>query len=124
MYYVGIDIGSTASKVAVYDENKKDFVELFMIPTGWSGVETASKILEILKEKNINKDNSYFVGTGYGRVSIEYANDTITEITCHAKGTNFLFNNLSGTLIDIGGQDTKIIKIKDGKVDNFIMNDK
>ena len=49
MYYVGIDIGSTASKVVVYDENKKDFVELFMIPTGWSGVETASKILEILK---------------------------------------------------------------------------
>ena len=124
MYYVGIDIGSTASKVAVYDESKNDFVELFMIPTGWSGVETASKILEILKEKNINKDNSYFVGTGYGRVAIEYANDTITEITCHAKGTNFLFNNLSGTLIDIGGQDTKIIKIRDGKVDNFIMNDK
>ncbi len=124
MYYVGIDIGSTASKVAVYDENKKEFIDLFMLPTGWSGIETASKIFKTLKEKDINKDNSYFVGTGYGRVAIEYANSTITEITCHSKGANFLFNNLDGSLIDIGGQDTKIIKIKNGKVDNFIMNDK
>ena len=124
MYYIGIDIGSTASKVAVFDDEKNDLTELFMIPTGWSGVEAASKILEMLKEKNINKENSYFTGTGYGRVSIEYANKTVTEITCHAKGANFLFNNLNGTLIDIGGQDTKIISIKNGKVDNFIMNDK
>lgn len=124
MYYIGIDIGSTASKVAVYDSEKNDFIELFMIPTGWSGVEAASKILEMLKEKNIDKENSYFIGTGYGRVSIEYANKTVTEITCHAKGANYLFNNLDGTLIDIGGQDTKIISIRNGKVDNFIMNDK
>lgn len=124
MYYVGIDIGSTASKVAAFDGDKNEFIELFMIPTGWSGVEAASKILDTLKEKNINKDNSYFIGTGYGRVAIEYANDTITEITCHAKGANFLFNDANGILIDIGGQDTKIIKIRDGKVDNFIMNDK
>ena len=124
MYYVGIDIGSTASKVAVYDDSKNDLVELFMIPTGWSGVEAASKILEMLNEKNINRENAYFVGTGYGRVSIEYADKTVTEITCHAKGANFLFNNSDGTLIDIGGQDTKIISIKNGKVDNFIMNDK
>ena len=124
MYYIGIDIGSTASKVAVYDDNINDLRELFMIPTGWSGIEAASKILDMLKEKNINIEDSYFVGTGYGRVSIEYANKTVTEITCHAKGANFLFNNLNGTLIDIGGQDTKIISIKNGKVDNFIMNDK
>lgn len=124
MYYIGIDIGSTASKVAVYDSKKNEFIELFMIPTGWSGVEAASKILEMLKEKNIDKENSYFVGTGYGRVSIEYANRTVTEITCHAKGANYLFNNSDGTLIDIGGQDTKIISIRNGKVDNFIMNDK
>lgn len=124
MYYVGIDIGSTASKVAVYEDSKNEFIELFMIPTGWSGVETALKIRDILKEKDINKNNSHFIGTGYGRVSIEYANNTITEITCHAKGANYLFNKLNGTLIDVGGQDTKIIKIKNGKVDNFIMNDK
>ena len=124
MYYVGIDIGSTASKVAVYDDKRNDFVELFMIPTGWSGVEASSQILKMLEEKNIKKENSYFVGTGYGRVAIEYADKTITEITCHAKGANFLFSNLDGTLIDIGGQDTKIISIKNGKVDNFIMNDK
>lgn len=124
MYYVGIDIGSTASKVAVYDDKRNDFVELFMIPTGWSGVEASSQILKMLEEKNIKKEDSYFVGTGYGRVAIEYADKTITEITCHAKGANFLFSNLDGTLIDIGGQDTKIISIKNGKVDNFIMNDK
>ena len=124
MYYVGIDIGSTASKVAVYDDKKNDFVELFMIPTGWSGVEASLQILKMLEEKNIKKEESYFVGTGYGRVAIEYANKTVTEITCHAKGANFLFSNLDGTLIDIGGQDTKIISIKNGKVDNFIMNDK
>ena len=124
MYYIGIDIGSTASKVAVYDESKNDFIELFMIPTGWSGVEAANRILSMLEEKNINKTNSYFVGTGYGRVSIEYADKTLTEITCHARGANFLFDNLNGTLIDIGGQDTKIIKIKNSKVENFMMNDK
>ena len=59
MYYIGIDIGSTASKVAVYDDKKNDFVELFMIPTGWSGVEASSQILKMLEEKNIKKEDFY-----------------------------------------------------------------
>ena len=48
MYYIGIDIGSTACKVAVYDDKKNDFVELFMIPTGWSGVEASSLLFKLL----------------------------------------------------------------------------
>lgn len=130
MYYVGIDIGSTASKVAVLKNNcnqenirGEEIVHLIVLPTGWSGVETSVQILKTLELKGINKSNAVFAGTGYGRVSIEYANTTITEISCHARGANFIFKS-DGTVIDIGGQDTKVIKMKNGKVENFLMNDK
>lgn len=125
MYYVGIDIGSTASKVAVLkdSENEIKIDNLFVMPTGWSGLETSAKIFKTLEEREINKKNAIFAGTGYGRVAIEYADFTVTEITSHAKGANFIFN-LSGTIIDIGGQDTKVIKMQNGKVESFLMNDK
>jgi len=61
--------------------------------------------------------------TGYGRVSVDYADKVITEITCHGKGGWALFGQ-NGTIVDIGGQDTKIIHIQDGQVTDFLMNDK
>lgn len=122
MYFVGIDIGSTAAKVIVISE-EKEIVHHLLMPTGWSSKETASSIQNWLKERNITSDNSHITATGYGRVSVPYANKVLTEITCHGKGAYYL-NKGDCTVIDIGGQDTKIIYVKNGVVSNFIMNDK
>ncbi|OSB14654.1 CoA activase [Clostridium sporogenes] len=121
MFYIGIDIGSTASKVCVFEnDNIKD---VFVLPTGWSSVKTAEEIKNKLKEIGADKKNSKIVATGYGRVSFPYADKTITEITCHGKGAYYLFKK-DCTVIDIGGQDTKVITVEDGNVTNFTMNDK
>lgn len=121
MYYIGIDIGSTASKVCVFEED--NLVNNFVYPTGWSSVKTAGEIKKQLENMAITEDNSRVVATGYGRVSVPYANKTITEITCHAKGAVYLYGE-NCTVIDIGGQDTKVITVEGGNVKNFIMNDK
>lgn len=121
MFYVGIDIGSTASKVSIFEE--MDLISNFIMPTGWSSIETARVIEDKLKEVGIYKDNAIIVATGYGRVSVPYADKTITEITCHAKGAWYLFRE-DCTVIDIGGQDTKIITVVGGSVTDFTMNDK
>ena len=121
MFYVGVDIGSTASKVCILeDENIK---ETFVLPTGWSSVETAGNIKVKLNELGVNESNSQIVATGYGRVSVPYAHKTVTEITCHGKGAYYLFGK-DCTVIDIGGQDTKVITVENGNVTNFTMNDK
>lgn len=122
MYYVGIDIGSTASKVSVFND---EVLELnFVMPTGWSSVDTSNIIRKRLEDEGIDIKKAKIVATGYGRVSVPYAHKTITEITCHGKGAYFLTGSDLATIIDIGGQDTKIITIEKGKVTNFIMNDK
>lgn len=121
MYFIGIDIGSTAAKVVVMDTDK--IIDKFTMPTGWSCVETSENILEKLTKMGYMKDDTKIVGTGYGRVSIPFANKTVTEITCHGLGAFYLFKK-DCTVIDIGGQDTKIITLQDGIVSDFIMNDK
>lgn len=119
-YYVGIDIGSTASKVAVLSEGA--VADAFVLPTGWNGRETARQIYDILTQKGYTQ-MMRCVATGYGRVSVDYADKVITEITCHGKGGWALFGQ-NGTIVDIGGQDTKVIHIQDGQVTDFLMNDK
>jgi predicted CoA-substrate-specific enzyme activase len=121
MYYIGIDIGSTASKVSVF--NDQNLVLNFSMPTGWSSVEVSKIVYEKLEKMNIDKDNSRIIATGYGRVSVPYADKTITEITCHGKGAHYLLGE-DCTVIDIGGQDTKIITVENDRVTNFTMNDK
>lgn len=122
MYRVGIDIGSTATKVAVLHAD--DTIEkTYLFDTGYNSRDMADKILKVLEGDGITKDNAYFVATGYGRGSVLYADKRVTEITCHGKGAEYLFHQ-DGTVIDIGGQDTKGIMIKSGKVLRFIMNDK
>lgn len=121
MNYIGIDIGSTASKVSVF---KDDDLKLnIVMPTGWNSVDTSNKIKEELVKKGIDVEKSKVIATGYGRVSVPYAHKTITEITCHGKGAYYLAQE-DLTVIDIGGQDTKIITVEDGNVFNFTMNDK
>lgn len=118
--YVGIDIGSTASKTVVL--NEKTVIDAFTLPTGWNGRETAQSIYDMLVKKGY-VDQMRCVATGYGRICVDYANKVITEITCHGKGAWALFYRNS-TIIDVGGQDTKIIKVENGQVIDFLMNDK
>lgn len=121
MHYIGIDIGSTAAKVSVFKED--ELLYNFTMPTGWSSIETSEIIKEKLIKKDINVDIAKVVATGYGRISVPYADKTITEITCHGMGTQYLLGR-GATIIDIGGQDTKIITLENGRVIDFTMNDK
>lgn len=125
-YYVaGIDSGSTSTDVVILDKDGK-IKSTMIIPTGGGAMMSAEKSLEQAVEKaNIKKEDIVrIVTTGYGRAYIDSGDDSITEITCHAKGAHYLNPNVR-TIIDIGGQDIKAISIDDeGAVKNFLMNDK
>lgn len=123
MFYTGIDIGSTATKVVVFDQKKENILHKLMIPSGWNSKETSEKVLEWLASEGVTPENSVVISTGYGRISVPYADKQITEITCHGKGALYLHPG-DCTVIDIGGQDTKIIYLQNGMVTDFIMNDK
>jgi predicted CoA-substrate-specific enzyme activase len=122
MNYVGIDIGSTATKIEVFGDTPLSFV----IPTGWNSKETAKAVAKRLKESDIDVeyDDTVVVATGYGRIAVSYADYVVTEITCHARGGIEIANAKACTIIDVGGQDTKVIEIANGKVVDFLMNDK
>ncbi len=126
VYYVaGIDSGSTSTDVVILDQNGK-IESTMIIPTGGGAMMSAEKSLELAVEKaGIQKgDIVRIVTTGYGRAYIDSGDDSITEITCHAKGAHYLNPNVR-TVIDIGGQDIKAISIdENGAVKNFLMNDK
>lgn len=122
MYYTGIDIGSTASKVVVLDSEK--MVANFVIPTGWNSKDTSREIARRLGEMGYPIDeNNKVLATGYGRISVDYAQKVVTEITCHGRGGYHIVGE-DCTIIDIGGQDTKVITVEKGVSTNFLMNDK
>jgi len=122
MYFAGVDIGSTMTKVVIMDE-----VVLASVigPTGAEHRRLANKVMEeALERANLSfNDLAYIVATGYGRINVPFADKQITEITCHAKGVLSLFPTVR-IAIDIGGQDAKGIKISNGRVIDFVMNDK
>ena len=121
-YYTGIDIGSTASKVVVLDQEK--IAAYFVIPTGWNSKDTAREIARRLGEMGMPVDeNMKVLATGYGRISVPYADKVVTEITCHGRGGYHLVGE-NCTIIDIGGQDTKVITVERAVSTNFLMNDK
>lgn len=124
-YFVGVDSGSTSTNVVIIDENK-NIISYSIIPTGPKALESAFKAFEIaLNSAGLQKkDITSIVATGYGRVSIPFADRIVTEITCHGKGA-FFVDNAIRTVIDIGGQDSKVIRLDDsGNVIDFVMNDK
>ena len=124
MMYLGVDIGSSSSKVAVMnDRDEIVATSIVNLGTGSNAYETAMD--EAFETAGITSaDIAYTVVTGYGRVRFPEADKQITEITCHAQGVSFLMKGLR-TIIDIGGQDAKVIKLKDdGSVENFVMNEK
>ena len=119
-YYVGIDIGSTASKTVIMQGEK--VIDAFTLPTGWNGREISELIYSKLQEKGYQKAMRC-IATGYGRVCVDYADKVVTEITCHGRGAWALFGK-NCTVIDIGGQDVKVMHIENGAMTNFQMNDK
>lgn len=121
MNYVGIDIGSTASKVCIIREG--GVPEFKVLPTGWNSKITAGIIKEELDKLDGGIDNCKVVATGYGRISVEYADKVVTEITCHGRGGYEMIGR-DCTIIDIGGQDTKYIDVVNGRTADFLMNDK
>ena len=126
IYYVaGVDSGSTSTDVVILDQDGK-IKSTMIIPTGGGAMMSAEKSLDLAVEKAGIKEEEIvrIVTTGYGRAYIESGDDSITEITCHAKGAHYLNPNVR-TVIDIGGQDIKAISIdENGAVKNFLMNDK
>ena len=124
MVGIGIDIGSTATKLAVLDEDG-ELAYVDVMPTGFSSVEAAERAREALLAEgfDVGAPEVRTVATGYGRVSVPYAQKIVTEITCHGLGAARLFG-ADGVVIDVGGQDTKVIRLKGGRVVKFIMNDK
>ena len=108
MDYIGIDIGSTAAKVVA----RGDHEMAFTLPTGWSSKETARIIRDRLGQEgvDVSDESAKVVATGYGRVAVEYADYVITEITCHARGGREMGSD-DCAVIDVGGQDTKVILI-------------
>lgn len=124
MLGIGIDIGSTATKLAVVDG---DGGTLFtrQMPTGFSSVDASGRALEELRVAGFDPSDSEarVVATGYGRIAVPYADKVVTEITCHGVGAVRLFGP-EGTVIDVGGQDTKVITLRAGRVAKFAMNDK
>ena len=124
-YVAGIDSGSTSTDVVILDQDGK-IKSTMIIPTGGGAMMSAEKSLDLAIEKaGIKKEEIVRIDTtGYGRSYIDSGDDSITEITCHAKGANYLNPNVR-TIIDIGGQDIKAISIDgQGAVKNFLMNDK
>lgn len=120
---VGIDIGSTAAKAAVVEGGKLAFTTA--IPTGYNSADAAIRLADELRALgyDVGDPRVRTVATGYGRVSVPFADKAVTEITCHGRGAAFLFGD-DVTVVDVGGQDTKAIRLVKGKVSKFVMNDK
>ena len=120
---IGIDIGSTNAKIVAID-NAENIIYTRVVKTGFNSKLTAEKLIEELKNELVSSDDDKLVATGYGRVSVDKADKTVTEISCHAIGACKIFNKQDLVIIDIGGQDTKVINVEEGLVKDFIMNDK
>jgi predicted CoA-substrate-specific enzyme activase len=124
-YVMGIDSGSTSTNAVILNQDK-EIVSYAVVRTGAKSGESAERILdEILEKTNLKREDlSLIVSTGYGRVSIPFADKNVTEISCHGKGAHFLNPNVR-TILDIGGQDSKAIRLNEnGDVIDFVMNDK
>jgi predicted CoA-substrate-specific enzyme activase len=124
MYTAGIDIGALTAKSIILEDEKT--LAFTVISSGSNSKETAEKVMKATLGKAglSQSDISFTIATGYGRVNVPFADKQVTEISCHAKGAYSLFPTVR-TVIDIGGQDSKAIKIgKDGRVIDFAMNDR
>ena len=124
VYTLGIDVGSTASKCIILKDGKEIVAKsLIDVGAGTSGPQRA--IDAVLEAASMTRDQmAYVLATGYGRNSLMgLADKQMSELSCHARGASFLFPE-AHTVIDIGGQDVKVLRIENGTMTNFQMNDK
>jgi (R)-2-hydroxyacyl-CoA dehydratese activating ATPase len=124
LYFAGIDIGSTMSKAVIVDA--AGVMRSYVVgPTGAEHRRRANKVMEdVMSRAGVTLEQvAYIISTGYGRVNVPFADKQVTELTCHARGVSSLFPDVK-TAIDIGGQDAKVLKIKNGKLTDFLTNDK
>jgi len=121
----GVDVGSVSSQAVIVVDG-----ELYAFSsqrTGSDSPESARKALDwAVQDTGLTLDDiGFVVGTGYGRVNVPFSNKAITEIACHARGANFMYGPSVRTVLDMGGQDCKVIRCDErGKVSAFVMNDK
>lgn len=122
-YTMGIDIGSSACKAVILKDGD-EIVGTFKVAVG-TGTTGPNRAFEgVLESAGLSADEiDYVLATGYGRNTFERADAQMSELSCHAKGANHLFPDVR-TVIDIGGQDVKVIQIDHGAMVNFQMNDK
>lgn len=121
----GCDVGSTTGKAVIL--NERGIISYSILPSTTKPEETA----RLAMEESLNKaglsslgELGYVVGTGYGRLKVPFANENVSEITCHARGAQYMSPTIR-TVVDIGGQDCKVISISEkGKVVEFVMNDR
>ena len=124
MYALGIDIGSTATKAVIVDDEAKLVGSAIQgLGAGTSGADKA--LAEVFGSTNLSWDDIEFsVATGYGRQRFERADRQLSELSCHARGMNQLLPGIR-TIIDIGGQDAKALRLApSGVLENFVMNEK
>ena len=120
----GIDVGSVSSQAVILADG--EIYAYSNLRTGYDSPNSATQaMMSALNGTGIGfEDIKYVIGTGYGRVNVQLANRTLTEISCHARGALFL-NSAVRTILDMGGQDCKVIQCDEkGKVVQFLMNDK
>ncbi len=125
IFGAGVDVGSTQTKAVILDESRS-IVARSLIATGANVTRAGENaFVEACKAAGLPREAmGYVVGTGYGRYKVTFGDAQITEITCHARGAHSIFPR-TRTVIDMGGQDTKAIKVgADGSVMDFSMNDK
>ena len=124
---LGVDVGSRQAKAVLLHRGE---IHTAITASGVDAQETADRLIgKVLKQTGIAREEiAVVVGTGYGRIAIAFddiRSEVITEISCHAMGAHWL-NAGTRTIIDIGGQDSKAIKVDpdSGRVVEFVMNDK
>jgi len=124
MIVAGCDVGSLTGKAVILKDG--EILSYAIVPTTPKPERTAKNAMDEALENGQMKleEIDYVVGTGYGRVKIPFANSEVSELTCHGKGAHSFIPSIR-TIIDVGGQDCKVIKVsKDGKILDFAMNDK
>lgn len=121
----GVDIGSTSTQAVLLADGA--LYAYSSIRTGSSSPDSARQAMEwALKDTDMRQEDiRHTIGTGYGRVNVPFADRTVTEITCHARGANYIYGPTVRTILDMGGQDCKVIRCNEkGIVEDFLMNDK